>query len=86
MHAWDSALVSGDICCHYWTKTCPKSEVITVEQDENSGEEGIQFITDTTGDPALQQDFLPFQLDDESLPQNQDWWVTMRLYRNFVCR
>ena len=37
---------------------------------DGDGEE-IQFITDTTRDPALQQDLLPFQLDDESNDSEQ---------------
>ena len=38
----------------------------------DDGEE-IQFVADnvTPGDPALQQDFLPFQLDDKSSHSEQ---------------
>ena len=47
-------------------KQVKKSQVEARKQNKHDDREEIQFIIDTTGDPTLQQNFLPFQLDNES--------------------
>ena len=53
------------------TKQVKKTQVRMKKQDKDENKEEIQFITDTTGDPALQQDFFPFQPDDDGTNSQQ---------------